>query len=143
MTKKYKIYVENGNIKYNYNLNSEKGGSSIKHLKGQLVYDMKNGIVVEIDGITLMPEAVMDNAEDIYNYFFNGNGDKIVSLTDFLCGKITAKRGTCDGCGWSSVIMHGKECRFHNDRLDGGLPISRDLMKMIDDIVKGISCGKY
>lgn len=138
MVAKYKIYAENGNKQYSYEFNGIKGGGSIERLKSQLIYDMRNGIASKIDGITLMPEVVIENSEDIYNYFFKNTKNETVSLTDYLYGMITTKGGRCDGRGCSSMMMHNKECRFTNDRLSGGLPVSNEKLEKIDSI-----CKKY
>lgn len=131
MTQKYEIHIDNGRMMYRY----DGGMGTIEHLKDQLIYDMQNGIIAEVRGIILEPTTVIETDEDIYNIFFkNAEDGEVIRLTDYLAGKIQIGRGARVGKGFISVIMHGKECRFTNDHLKGGLPVSTETMLRIDGI---------
>lgn len=131
MTQKYETYIDNGRMMYKF----DGGLAIIEHLKKSLVYNAQNGIISEVNGITVEPTAVIETDEDIYNIFFkNAEDDEAISLTDYLAGKIQIGRGARVGKGFISVIMHGKECRFTNDRLKGGIPVSDETMLRIDGI---------
>lgn len=138
MTAKYEIYIQNGYTECKCEVNGFRSRGSIDGLKGQLLYNLRNGIVTEILGVTLIPEIIIESTEDIYNYFFKNSENNIISLTDYLCGIITVKRGIRDGHGWSSVIINGNECRFYNDGLKGGLPVSDEQVAAINKIIADI-----
>ena len=134
MTTKYEIHIDNGRVMYRHH-----GGIAIiEYLKGQLIYDMRNGIIAEVRGTTVEPSAIIETDEDIYNIFFKDTKDgEVISLTDYLAGKITAKRAIrVRNDGYYSVKMHNKECIFTNDHLKGGLSISAETMSKINGICK-------
>lgn len=136
MTQKYEIYIDNGRMMYRY----DGGMGIIEHLKDQLVYDMQNGIISEVNGITVEPTAVIENDEDIYNIFFKDG--EVAHLTDYLVGKLTAKKVIYGERGYSYVMMHNKKCRFTNDRLKGGLPVNSETLLRIEGVCEIYNKGR-
>lgn len=81
MMQKYETYNDNGRMMYRYS----GGVGTIDQLKDQLIYDIQNGIISEVNGITVEPTAIIENDEDIYTIFFKNVEDgEVVHLTDYL-----------------------------------------------------------
>lgn len=143
MKKKYDIIKNNqvlGGLYFKTKDNSCTG--SIEDLEKQLIYDMKNGIEVEVCGKTLIPVKCISSPEDILEALFKEHGrdeDDPVYLTNCLYGKLSYKYAVSQGVKFDSICVNDKFYYFVHakNKFDdnAGLPISEELKMTIKEIV--------